>query len=82
MSRAYPFVSDRGPTSGGRISVTQRRCRSRGSLTRLESRASDPVDGVWLLVSSVLMAKVKPDSVRLEDGHHTPGGASLGHGFS
>jgi hypothetical protein len=33
-------------------------------------------------VTLLLMAKMKPGSVRSEVGHHTPGWASVGHGFS
>lgn len=34
------------------------------------------------VVASLLMAKVKPAAVLEGGGHHTPGGALLGHGFS
>jgi len=81
-SRADPTVPEGRPTSGGRVVVTTRGIGSRRAPSRIQGRRRDLCEGRLLVVLSSLMAKVKPDWVRLKDEHHTPGWASLGHGFS
>jgi hypothetical protein len=83
MSRADPSVSDSDPASGGRPAVADSRVRLRRLPTRMNSGACNGIAG-WLpsFVTLLLMAKMKPGSVRSEVGHHTPGWASVGHGFS
>ena len=81
-SRADPTVPEGRPASGGRVVVTTRGIGSRRAPSRIQGRRRDLCEGRLLVVLSLPMAKVKPDWVRLKDEHHTPGWASLGHGFS
>ena len=81
-SRADPTVPEGRPASGGRVVVTTRGIGSHRARSRVQGRRRDLCDGRLLVVVSLLMAKLKPDWVCLEDEHHTPGWASLGHGFS
>jgi len=82
MSRADLRVSDTRPASGGRLSVSRRRVRLRGLPTRVSLGVRDLAVSMASVLASLLMAKVKPAAVLERGGHHTPGGASLGHGFS
>ncbi len=82
MSRAHRLLSDMHPASGGRLTVSGRRVRLRRLPTRVSSGVRDLVASQASIVASLLMAKVKPAAVLGRGGHHTPGWASLGHGFS
>ena len=82
MSRAHRLVSDMHPASGGRLSVSGRCVRLRRLPTRVSSGVRDPAASLASIVASLPMARVKPAGVLGRDGHHTPGRALVGHGFS